>query len=76
MSTKGEKVLTTEQAMRRLGMSRGTFFSRLKEHPEIKPVNYNPNLKRRHNPLWRREDIDTLGTPVNPDDDEDEPHVA
>ena len=46
-------------------MSRGTFFSRLREHPEVKPVNYNPNLKKQHNPVWRREDVDKLGIPIN-----------
>lgn len=66
-----EKTLTTEQAMKRLGISRGTFFSRVKEH-EIKPANHNPNLKKQHNPVWRQEDIDKMGVVLNPDDDEEE----
>lgn len=65
-----DKVLTTEQAMRRLNISRGTFFSRIREHG-IKPANYNPNLKKQHNPVWRREDVDSLGTPINLDEDEE-----
>jgi hypothetical protein len=76
MKESNEKLLTTGQAMRRLNMSRGTFFSRLKEHPEIKPANYNPNLRKQHNPVWRQEDVDKLGTPINIDDDEEKPHVA
>jgi len=76
MSKENERVFTTEQAMHRLGMSRGTFFSRLKEHPEIQPTNYNPNLKRRHNPTWRQEDVDKLGEPINIDEDEDIKNIA
>lgn len=70
-----EKKLTTEQAMKRLDISRGTFFSRVKEHG-IKPANYNPNLKKQHNPVWSREDVDKLGTPINRDDDEESEHAA
>jgi hypothetical protein len=70
------KLLTTEQAMRRLNFSRGTFFSRLRDHKDIKPANYNPNLKKQHNPVWRVEDVDQLGTPINIDEDEDEKHIA
>jgi len=69
------RVLTTEQAMHRLNVSRGTFFSRLRDHRDIKPVNYNPNLKKQHNPVWRIEDVDQLGEPINLDDD-DERHIA
>jgi hypothetical protein len=70
MSKETGKVLTTDQAMKRLNVSRGTFFARLREHKDIKPVNYNPNLKKQHNPVWRQEDVDQLGTPINLDDDE------
>ena len=70
MEKKVVKTLTTEQAMRRLNISRGTFFARLRERKDIKPVNYNPNLKKQHNPMWRQEDVDQLGTPINLDDDE------
>ena len=63
---KGETLLTTEEAMYRLGISRGTFFSRLREHSDIKPANFNPNLKKQHNPVWRQSDVDTLGIPINP----------
>ncbi len=76
MTKETEKLLTTEQAMRRLNMSRGTFFSRLKEHQEIKPANYNPNLRKQHNPVWRRDDVDKLGTPINIDEDESEKYIA
>lgn len=69
-----EKTMTTEQAMKRLDISRGTFFSRVKEHG-IKPANYNPNLKKQHNPVWRRRDVDTLGTPINRDEDEESEHA-
>jgi hypothetical protein len=71
-----DKLLTTDQALKRLGFSRGTFFSRLKEHPEVKPANYNPNLKKQHNPVWKREDVDKLGTPINLDEDEEQVRVA
>jgi hypothetical protein len=64
--SKENKLLTTTQAMKRLNISRGTFFSRLKEYG-IKPANYNPNLKKQHNPVWRQEDVDRLGTPVEED---------
>lgn len=60
-----EELLTTAQAMKRLNFSRGTFFSRLKEHPEIKPANYNPNLRKQHNPVWRVKDVDALVTPAD-----------
>jgi hypothetical protein len=70
MSKETGKVLTTDKAMKRLNISRGTFFARLREHKDIKPVNYNPNLKKQHNPVWRQEDVDRLGTPINLDDDE------
>jgi hypothetical protein len=76
MDRSNEKLLTTEQAMRRLSISRGTFFSRLKEHPEIKPANYNPNLRKQHNPVWRQDDVDQLGTPINTDEEEERPCVA
>jgi hypothetical protein len=65
--TDKKTVLTTDQAMHRLGISRGTFFARLREKPEIKPANYNPNLKKQHNPVWRIEDVDKLGIPINID---------
>jgi hypothetical protein len=64
-----EKLFTTDQAMHRLNVSRGTFFARLRDHKDIKPVNYNPNLKKQHNPVWRREDVDRLGIPINLDDE-------
>lgn len=76
MDRSKEKLLTTGQAMRRLNISRGTFFSRLKEHPEIKPANYNPNLRKQHNPVWRQDDVDQLGTPINTDDEEEKSRVA
>lgn len=66
-----ETLLTTEQAMKRLNMSRGTFFARLKEH-RIKPTNYNPALKKQHKPLFRQEDIDKLAEVS----DEDKPAYA
>jgi hypothetical protein len=66
-----ENLLTTEQAMARLNMSRGTFFSRIKER-KIKPSNYNPALKKQHRPLFRQEDIDKLAEVS----DEDKPGYA
>lgn len=74
MNKENTNLLTTGQAMHRLNISRGTFFSRIRDK-QIKPANYNPNLKKQHNPVWKREDIDTLGIPIN-DDNEDEKHVA
>lgn len=61
-------MLTTTQAARRLGLSRATFYNRLKQHPDIKPVNHNPNLLRQMNPEWRVEDIDKIGNPVHPEE--------
>ncbi len=54
-----ENLLTTEQAMKRLNISRGTFFARLRDK-KIKPANYNPALKKQHRPLFDPKDIDTL----------------
>lgn len=65
MSKEQRNVLTTEQAAKRLRVSRATFFMRLKNFPNIKPVNYNPNLMRQHNPMWYVEDVDKLGTPMD-----------
>jgi hypothetical protein len=62
-------LLTTDQAIHRLGISRGTFFARLREKPDMRPANYNPNLKKQHNPVWRIEDVDKLGVPINIDPD-------
>jgi predicted DNA-binding transcriptional regulator AlpA len=73
---RSDKVLTTDQAMHRLNISRGTFFTRIKEHG-IKPANYNPNLKKQHNPVWRQADVDTLGVPINVEDGEEpQPVIA
>lgn len=66
MQNQHDPLLTTDEAMYRLKMSRGTFFARLKEHPDIRPANYNPNLKKQHNPVWRQSDVDKLGIPLNP----------
>lgn len=62
------RVLTTEQAARRLGLSRATFYLRLKQHPDIKPINYNPNLTRQPNPEWDIRDIDKIGVPIHPEE--------
>lgn len=62
-----KRVLTTEQAAYRLGMSRATFYSRLKQFPDIKPINYNPNLSRQPNPEWRLEDLEKIGKPIHPE---------
>ncbi len=51
--------LTTNEALKYLGMSRGTFFARIKENG-FKPVNYNPALKVQHRPLWSMEDLNRL----------------
>ncbi len=67
-----KQLLTTEEAMDLLHMSRGTFFARVKENG-IKPANFNPNLRKQHNPVWRREDVAKLGTIF---EDEGEPAIA
>lgn len=58
-----KKSLTTEEALKYLGMSRGTFFSRLKERG-IKPSNHNPALKKQHRPEYSIEDLDTIKVPT------------
>ena len=63
---KENRVLTTEEACKRLGMSRATFYARVKEH-SIKPANYNPNLKRQADPRWRLDDVDKVGIPQHPE---------
>lgn len=63
-----KRVLTTEQAARRLGLSRATFYTRLKQFPDIKPINYNPNLSRQTNPEWRLEDLAKIGVAIHPEE--------
>ncbi len=67
MSQQEQRMLTTEEACRRLGMSRATFYNRLKDRTDIKPINYNPNLRRQPDPKWRLEDVDQLGDPMHPE---------
>jgi hypothetical protein len=69
MRQENKKLLTTPEAMKRLNISRGTFFSRVRDLG-IKPANFNPNLRKQHNPVWRVEDLDQIGAPVDADDDE------
>lgn len=64
---KESRILTTQEACERLGMSRSTFFLRLKQFPDIKPINYNPNLARQRNAEWKLTDIDKVGVPVRPE---------
>ena len=61
-------MLTTEQAARRLGMSRATFYNRLKRFPDIRPINYNPNLTRQSNAEWDIRDVDKIGVAVHPEE--------
>lgn len=68
-----KKLVTTDEAMGLLRMSRGTFFARVKEQG-VKPANFNPNLKKQHSPVWRREDIAKLG--VIFEDEDESAHYA
>lgn len=51
--------MTTNQALKYLGISRGTFFRRIRDN-ELKPVNFNAALKVQHRPLWNIEDLNRL----------------
>jgi hypothetical protein len=54
-----EKLLSTAEAMKRLNISRGTFFKRLRDK-KIRAANYNPALEKQHKPLYRESDIEKL----------------
>lgn len=53
-------LLTTEEAMAALRVSRVTFF-KLKRQGYLIPVDVNPVLERQRRLLFRREDVERLG---------------
>lgn len=52
-------LLTSEEAMKALRISRNTFW-KLKKQGYLRPVGENPLLERQHRLLFRREDIERL----------------
>ena len=72
MTQENKNLLTTPEAMKRLNISRGTFFHRVRDLG-IKPANFNPNLRKQHNPVWKVEDLNKIGEPI---DDDEKKHVA
>lgn len=59
MREEEDQLLTINEAVSYLGISRNTFF-RLRRERKIAPVNDNPLLARQHNPLFSKADLDRL----------------